>query len=145
MPEAHTIQSVSQQTGLGIDTLRYYEKLGIITPVRRTPGGHRQYSGDDLRWIGFVQNLLATGMSLATVQTYMALVRQGEATAAQRIALLEAHTQVLEGQIAALHAALATARNKIAHHAELRAAWSSEEDPRVDGREKPSPRRVDPS
>ncbi len=49
-----SIQQVAQLTGLNIDTLRYYERIGLIEPVHRTPSGHRQSRQADLEWIGLL-------------------------------------------------------------------------------------------
>jgi DNA-binding transcriptional MerR regulator len=47
-----SIQQVATRTGLSIDTLRYYERIGLIEPVKRASSGHRRYRQEDLDWIG---------------------------------------------------------------------------------------------
>jgi len=49
-----TIQEVAKRTGLSIDTLRYYERIGLLEPVRRDQSGYRRYSQQDLDWIGLL-------------------------------------------------------------------------------------------
>ncbi len=47
-----TIQQVAQQTGLSIDTLRYYERIGLLEPVGRAQNGHRRYTQHEFAWLG---------------------------------------------------------------------------------------------
>ena len=48
MDEELTIQQAADQTGLSLHTLRYYERIGLIPPIRRAPNGHRRYSEQDV-------------------------------------------------------------------------------------------------
>jgi len=98
-----TIQQVSEKTGLSVYTLRYYERVGLIHPINRKDNSHRRYSLDDIGWIEFLIKLRATGMSIQQMQTYAELQRLGDATLANRVAMLcdlkqqaEAHIQELE-------------------------------------------------
>ena len=50
-----TIAQVSEKYNISADTLRYYEKIGLIPPVRRTPGGIRDYSSEDCGWVEFIR------------------------------------------------------------------------------------------
>lgn len=54
-----TIKEVSEKYGLSQDTLRYYEKIGVIPPVTRTSGGIRNYTEQDIGW---VENAVKTGV-----------------------------------------------------------------------------------
>ncbi|WP_297562461.1 MerR family transcriptional regulator [Nitratireductor sp.] len=73
------IGEVARRTGLSIDTLRYYEKLGLIDPPWRQ-GGQRAYDDNIVKWLNFIKLLKATGMPLADVETYARLaVRANEA------------------------------------------------------------------
>ena len=65
-----TIQEVSQATGLSTHTLRYYERIGLIHPIRREGNSHRHYTNDDVGWIEFLLKLRATGMSIKDMQKY---------------------------------------------------------------------------
>jgi len=98
-----TIQQVSEKTGLSVYTLRYYERVGLIHPINRKDNSHRRYSLDDIGWIEFLIKLRATGMSIQQMQIYAELQRLGDATLANRVAMLcdlkqqaEAHIQELE-------------------------------------------------
>ncbi|MEN9659083.1 MAG: hypothetical protein RL571_2548 [Pseudomonadota bacterium] len=61
-----SISEVAMRSGLSMDTLRYYEKIGLIDAVPRALNGQRRYREDDLRWIDFLLRLRATGMGSAT-------------------------------------------------------------------------------
>ncbi|MES1929273.1 MerR family transcriptional regulator [Salinisphaera dokdonensis CL-ES53] len=94
------IGQFAQRSGVSTDTLRYYEKIGVLRRIGRNPSGHRQFDASDLDWIAFVLRLKATGMPLADIRRYAELRSQGTATAGERQALLEAHARDLEARIA---------------------------------------------
>ena len=75
-----TITEVSEQTGLSQDTLRYYEKAGLIEHVDRTSGNHRCYAPNDLDWIAFLLRLRETGMSIGNMQRFAQLRSSGSAS-----------------------------------------------------------------
>jgi DNA-binding transcriptional MerR regulator len=62
--ETLSITEVSRRTGLSADTLRYYEKAGLIQPVRRSRVGVRRYATADMEWLAFLMRLRDTGMSI---------------------------------------------------------------------------------
>lgn len=115
MDTEFSIQQVAQQTGLSIDTLRYYERIGLIEPVQRASSGHRRYSQADLNWIALLIDLRETGMPLARMIHFAQLRRQGAATAAERLRILEEHQQFLEQQMRKLERHKAALQQKIAH------------------------------
>ncbi|MCP5099157.1 MAG: MerR family transcriptional regulator [Chloroflexi bacterium] len=119
MNEAIPIQKVTQQTGLTIHTLRYYERIGLIQPVHRADNGHRRYTENDINWIIFLTRLRTTGMSINDMQTYTNLVRAGESTVCQRKAMLEAHKQTVEEKIAALQDNLEIIKTKIGFYEDI--------------------------
>jgi hypothetical protein len=69
------IAEVVERTGLSRDTLRYYEKAGLIDAVDRSSGGQRRYASADLAWLEFLLRLRATGMSIADMQRFAELRR----------------------------------------------------------------------
>ena len=89
--EEFSIGEVAKQTGVTQYTLRYYEDEGLISPVRRAPNGHRRYIVQDVQRIVFVTRLRASGMPIADIKRYVDLVRRGDATIQDRLALLESH------------------------------------------------------
>jgi DNA-binding transcriptional MerR regulator len=109
-----TIQQVAQQTGLSIDTLRYYERIGLLEPVGRAQNGHRRYTQHDLAWIDLLIRLRNTGMPRAQMVRFAELRRQGSATLTERRLMLEQHQHSLEQH-------MATLQQKIARIKELEA------------------------
>jgi len=105
---------VVDKTGFSIDTLRYYERIGLLDGIARTPGGRRSFTDDDLDWLGVLRCLRDTGMPIAQMLRYAALCRDGDGTIAERIAVLEAHDQAVDRQIRELRAQQRHIRDKIA-------------------------------
>ena len=75
-----TIAEVAKQYGLTPDTLRYYERIGLLLPVRRTQGGIRDYSEADCKQVEYVKCMRAAGVSIETLVEYFVLLRQGTGT-----------------------------------------------------------------
>lgn len=115
METEFSIQEVAEITGLTIDTLRYYERIGLLEPIYRASSGHRRYRQRDIDWIGLVINLRETGMPLVQIRHFAELRRQGEATAAERLLILEQHQQALMQQMQKLEQHMAALQRKIAH------------------------------
>ncbi len=111
--EQLTIEQVAQRTGLSSHTLRYYERIGLLDPISRAVSGHRRYAAKDLAWLAFLTRLRATGMPIRHMQKYADLRRQGDATIAERRALLEAHQQTVQSHIEELQRNLEAITQKI--------------------------------
>ena len=116
-----TIKQVSQQTGLSIDTLRYYERIGLLEPVGRAQNGHRRYTQHDIAWIDLLIRLRNTGMPRAQMVRFAQLRRQGSATATERRIMLEQHQYSLEQHMQELEQHMAALQQKIARMKELEA------------------------
>jgi DNA-binding transcriptional MerR regulator len=99
MQELYTIQEMAIESGLSEHTLRYYERFGLLMPARDASSGHRRYSQQDIQWVVFVKRLRATAMPLAQIKRYADLLRQGEATVAERQRLLEQHKLLIEANL----------------------------------------------
>ena len=80
----YSIQEVCRKTGLTAHTLRYYEKEGLLTSVERSAGGFRQYSDEDLEWLGLICCLKNTGMSLQEIARFVKLAHEGDYTLRDR-------------------------------------------------------------
>ncbi|MCI0919674.1 MerR family transcriptional regulator [Pseudomonas stutzeri] len=98
-PVRLSIQQFAARTGLSADTLRYYEKIGLLRHVARDASGFRVYGPRDLEWVTFVLRLKDTGMPLEDITRYADLREQGETTLAARQALLEAHAARLQARL----------------------------------------------
>jgi DNA-binding transcriptional MerR regulator len=114
-----TVQEAAEATGLSAHTLRYYERIGLVSHVERDPSGHRRYTPDDLGWIHFLNCLRATGMPIARMQEYAALVRAGAHTADQRRELLAAHREAVRAEIESLQRHLVMVDEKIRRYERL--------------------------
>jgi DNA-binding transcriptional MerR regulator len=89
------ISEAAKISGLGIDTIRYYEKSGIIPPLDRGSDGQRRFSPETVDWLTLLYWLRETGMPLKTMREFAALYRQGDQTIPQRKAVLLAHSDQL--------------------------------------------------
>ncbi len=116
-----TIQQVAQQTGLSIDTLRYYERIGLLEPVGRAKNGHRRYTQHDIAWIDLLIRLRDTDMPRAQMVRFVQLRRQGPATATERRIMLEQHQLSLEHHMQELEQHMAALQQKIARIKEIEA------------------------
>ncbi|WP_432968529.1 MerR family transcriptional regulator [Dactylosporangium sp. CA-233914] len=117
---SYTPREVVERTGFTLDTLRYYERIGLLDSVERTSGGQRAFTDDDLAWLGILRCLRDTGMPIARMLRYAELARGGDATFAERAELLEEHDRDIEAKIAALRAEQERIREKIGwYRAEL--------------------------
>jgi DNA-binding transcriptional MerR regulator len=132
METEFSIQQVAQQTGLSIDTLRYYERIGLIEPVRRAPNGHRRYGQRDINWILLLIRLRETGMPIAQMIYFAQLRRQGDTTLTERRLVLEQHQCVLEQHMQKLEQHMTALQCKIAsiREKEARRDQATEEEPR---------------
>ncbi|GAA3227391.1 MerR family transcriptional regulator [Dactylosporangium siamense] len=91
-----------QKTGFSLDTLRYYERIGLLDGIDRTAGGQRLFTDDDLDWLGVLRCLRDTGMPIARMRRYAELARDGDSTFEERAELLEEHDRDIERKIAEL-------------------------------------------
>lgn len=109
---------VVQRTGFSLDTLRYYERIGLLEPIERDSGGRRRFRTSDLDWLHMVRYLRDTGMPISQMLRYAVLSRQGEHTSAERMTLLVEHEARVSAHIARLHEQRDQLRQKIAWYRE---------------------------
>ena len=81
------IAEVSERFNISSDTLRYYEKVGLLNPVKRVHG-IREYSEEDLNRIHFVKCMRQAGLSIESILVYLELYRQGDSTLIDRLEIL---------------------------------------------------------
>jgi DNA-binding transcriptional MerR regulator len=113
MQQTISIGQAARALDLTVDTLRYYEKLGVVPQVPRR-GGKRSYSPEDIDRIGFLLKLRATGMPLDAMIRYVALAKGGARTVSARRALLQEQAKRLHETVALAKACLTTVDAKIA-------------------------------
>ncbi|GAA3840265.1 MerR family transcriptional regulator [Sphaerisporangium flaviroseum] len=115
----YTPAQAVEETGFSLDTLRYYERIGLLERVERNAAGQRRFSDEDLGWLGMVRCLRDTGMPIAEMLRFAELVRDGAHTIDDRITLLEAHDRDVEAQIAQLQEKQAAIQRKIQYYRDV--------------------------
>jgi DNA-binding transcriptional MerR regulator len=109
-----SISEAARVTGLSAHTLRYYERAGLmLDPVGRAASAHRRYTAQDIAWIVLITRLRATGMPIRTIGAYAELVRRGEGTEAERLAMLERHREAVLARLEETRAHLEAIDHKI--------------------------------
>ena len=89
------IAEVSEQYGLSADTLRYYERVGLIPPVNRSESGIRDYNELDLRRVDFIKCMRRAGLPVEVLIEYIALVQKGDKTIQARKEILVEQRELL--------------------------------------------------
>ena len=108
-----TIAEVSRKYDISADTLRYYERIGLIPPVPRTRGGLRDYGEESCGWIQLMKCMRAAGVQIEALIEYVDLCQQGDATLDARKALLVEQRDQLVSRMAEMQASLDLLNQKI--------------------------------
>lgn len=111
-----TIAEVSRKYDISADTLRYYERIGLIPPVPRTRGGLRDYGEESCGWIQLMKCMWAAGVQIEALIEYVDLFQQGDATLDARKALLVEQRDQLVSRMAEMQASLDLLNQKIARY-----------------------------
>lgn len=115
-----TIAEVSRKYGISADTLRYYEKIGLIPRVGRNKSGIRNYNDEDCRWIEFIRCMRSAGLPIDALTRYIELFQKGESTAEKRKLILISERDKLEKRISELRDTLDRLNYKIESYDKLR-------------------------
>jgi DNA-binding transcriptional MerR regulator len=107
------IAEVSEQYGISSDTLRYYERIGLIPPVNRTESGIRNYNELDIRRVEFIKCMRSAGLPIEILIEYVSLVQQGDQTIEARKEILKEQRAHLAAKIAELQKVLDILDHKI--------------------------------
>ena len=107
------ISEVSQECGVSADTLRYYERIGLLSPVNRTESGIRDYDEGDLKRVEFVKCMRSAGLPIEVLIEYVGLVAQGDKTAEMRCEILVEQRELLLNKIEGLEKVLGILDHKI--------------------------------
>ena len=97
-----TIREIAAKTNMSADTLRYYERIGLLPPVPRNAAGIRNYDEYFVNFINFIKKLKASGMSLEHIIDYIRLAEMGDATIQERKKLLAEARETLLDKINSL-------------------------------------------
>lgn len=114
MTNTWTPADTASRTNLSLDTLRYYEREGLIGRIARTAGGHREYTDDDIFWIGLISCLRDAGLGISDLREFTALLRDGDP--GDRVGFLTAHRSELERRATQLQRAIRVLDEKIDHY-----------------------------
>lgn len=120
--EQFTPGQVAEQTGFSLDTLRYYERIGLLDDIARNSGGQRVFTEGDVAWLRILRCLRETGMPIQRMVRYAELARGGDETVAERLELLREHDREIDEKIAHLRVEQDHIRAKIAYYQRKTAA-----------------------
>ena len=107
------IAEVSEQFDLSTDTLRYYERVGLIPPVHRNESGIRDYNELDLRRVDFIKCMRSAGLPIEVLIEYVALVQQGDKTIEARKDILKEQRELLLARVNEMQKTLVLLNHKI--------------------------------
>lgn len=113
-----TIAEASKKYDISADTLRYYERIGLIPPVPRTKSGIRDYDEASWGWIQLMKCMRKAGVQIEALIEYVALYQQGEETARARKAILEEQREQLRMRLEEMQESLHLLDKKIQHYEE---------------------------
>lgn len=108
-----TIAEVSEKYQISADTLRYYEKEGLLPYISRTEGGVRNYTQEDCQRIGFVKCMRSAGLSIEVLKQYFELFARGKRTLKARRDLLAAEREKLRARMTELQETISRLDYKI--------------------------------
>jgi DNA-binding transcriptional MerR regulator len=107
------IAEVSEQYNITSDTLRYYERIGLIQPVNRLDSGIRDYNDIDIRRVEFIKCMRSAGLSIEVLIEYVGLVQQGDRTIKTRKAILKKQRELLAARMKEMQKTLDILDHKI--------------------------------
>lgn len=118
MPRAFGIGWLAAEAGRSVHTIRWYERQGLLPGVTRDSGGRRVFTPEHVQWLMLMHRLRQTGMSVAEMRKYTALVMQGRRTLDERRRMLAAHRERIAETIVAWQQALRLIDHKIDFYGE---------------------------
>ena len=114
-----TIKEASQVTGVSADTLRYYERIGLIPAVPRNESGIHNYDEASIGWINFIKCMRGAGLPIEALIEYVALCKEGDKTEVSRKAILIEQRDILQQRIESLQKTLVKLNYKIDNYGHL--------------------------
>jgi len=98
------IGELSRNSGVNIETIRFYERTGVLPKASRKANGRRQYTDADARRLGFIRHARELGFDLAAVRTLLKLQEQPEASCADATQIAQRQLETIEGRMVRLSA-----------------------------------------
>ena len=114
-----TISEVSKKYNLTADTIRYYERIGLIPPVHRNGSGNRDFLEEDCNWLEFIKCMRGAGLSIEVLIDYVTMFQKGNSTTQARKNLLIEQRELLAGRIEEMQATLKRLDRKIERYEEI--------------------------
>ena len=114
--KTYTIGQAAERAGLSADTLRYYDKQGLLPFVARAENGYRVFTEEDFAWLDTIACLKGTCMELKDIRTFIRCCMQGDSTLQNRLDLILARKREVESQISQLRGYLNKLEQKIDHY-----------------------------
>ena len=94
-----TIGKASEQSGVNIETIRYYEREGVVPKPGRSAGGRRLYSADEIAKLRFVRRCRDLGFPISIIQTFLSLTMQSDRSCGEVKAMAENHLSEITAKI----------------------------------------------
>lgn len=113
-----TLTEVSKMFNISADTLRYYERIGLIPAVNRTPGGIRNYTEEDCKWIEYAKCMRNSGVQVEALIEYVELFQKGDSTTAARKQILIDQRDILLEKTLEMQKTLERLNSKIERYEE---------------------------
>ena len=107
------IKSASDLLGISADTIRYYERVGLVPPITRTATGIRDFQDQDIEVLEFIKCFRSAGVSVDSLVDYTSLYQKGDETREERLGILEDEKKKLEERLSQLQTALNRLNHKI--------------------------------
>lgn len=117
------IKEVSEKYEIPADTLRYWERIGAIPPVKRSSAGYRDYDQEDQEWLYWTNCMRKAGVSIERIVEYIDLFKKGAQTIPTRKALLKEQLKVIEEHLAEMQKMYDALEEKITHYEEHMLAY----------------------
>ena len=115
----YTIKEASRRSGVSIDTLRYYERIGLMPSVQRAENGHRRFTDMDLGWLHLLNLLRNTVMSIRQMLHFVNLEQEGSTALPKQVEMLEKHRTVLFQHIQEMETSIGVLDEKIKYYSAL--------------------------
>lgn len=123
---SYRINEVAQRIGLPVTTIRYYDREGLLPDVKRSEGGQREFSDEDIQLLQVIGCLKRTNMSLKDIRRFSALVRQGDASLVERREMFYKQREAVTAQIVELQSIAELIDRKCAYYDAAVAAGSED-------------------
>ena len=114
-----TIAEVSKKYELSADTLRYYERIGLVPPVPRNKSGIRDYDTESCQWVELMKCMRSAGVQIEALIEYVALFQQGDDTITTRKQILIDQRDELEKKIEEMQGTLTYLNTKLEHYEDM--------------------------